>query len=616
MVKDNRIYNFFPVGEIRPEGWVRKQLEIQADGLAGNLDKMWPDVRDSKWIGGDREGWERVPYWLDGFLSLAWLLDDADKKARAKRYIDAILDGQKEDGWICPCTDAERAGYDMWALFLIGKVLTVWYDCTGDERVENALYAAFQNFRKHINHFTLFGWASARWYECLIPLGWLYDRRPEEWMVELAHLLAAEGLDYQRMYRTLSMERAEKYPHWSYQDHVVNTAMALKSEAVYSRYSGEDPNRFARKMLDVLLEKHGMATGHFTGDECLSGQLPIQGSELCGVVEAMYSYEQLLAITGDPFWGDRLETTAFNALPAAISPDMWTHQYLQIANQSGCRKMPDAEVPFNSNNGEAHLFGLEPHFGCCTANFGQGWPKLAHSAFLRAEDGIAVALLIPGSLQTTVNETAVKLSVDTCYPFRDRAVLHVSADAPVEFTLSIRIPGWAKTAAIDGKAVTPGEFVPLRQIWSGETAIEIALTFQPEWIERPNGLSSLRRGALLYALPIEEQWEKKEYERDGVERKFPYCDYELLPLSDWNYGFAESEPAVEEHPLTDMPFSPKNAPLSIRVNLQKISWGSKNGLCNPYPDSNAPIGPVEEKVLIPYGCTNLRMTELPFVEKD
>ena len=61
----------FLTKEIKPEGWLRRQLEIQAEGLSGHLDLIWPDIRDSKWIGGDKDGWERVPYWLDGFIPLA-----------------------------------------------------------------------------------------------------------------------------------------------------------------------------------------------------------------------------------------------------------------------------------------------------------------------------------------------------------------------------------------------------------------------------------------------------------------------------------------------------------------------------------------------------------------
>lgn len=82
-------YRALTARQIKPEGWLLRQLEIQAEGLSGHLDLVWPDIRESKWIGGDKEGWERVPYWLDGFIPLAYLLDDEDLKKRAKRYIDA-----------------------------------------------------------------------------------------------------------------------------------------------------------------------------------------------------------------------------------------------------------------------------------------------------------------------------------------------------------------------------------------------------------------------------------------------------------------------------------------------------------------------------------------------
>ena len=61
----------FTTRELKPEGWLRRQLQIQAEGLAGHLHEVWPDIRNSQWIGGDCEGWERVPYWLDGLIPLA-----------------------------------------------------------------------------------------------------------------------------------------------------------------------------------------------------------------------------------------------------------------------------------------------------------------------------------------------------------------------------------------------------------------------------------------------------------------------------------------------------------------------------------------------------------------
>ena len=81
-------WNFYTSKEIKPQGWLKNQLEIQANGLSGNLHKIWPDVRDSSWIGGNCEGWERVPYWLDGFIPLAYLLENDEMIATVKKYIE------------------------------------------------------------------------------------------------------------------------------------------------------------------------------------------------------------------------------------------------------------------------------------------------------------------------------------------------------------------------------------------------------------------------------------------------------------------------------------------------------------------------------------------------
>jgi len=89
-----------PFRPIRPLGWLAGQLRLQADGLSGHLDEFWPDVRDSRWFGGTAEGWERAPYWLDGLIPLAFLLDDTTLKAKAAWYIEHILDHQQADGWL------------------------------------------------------------------------------------------------------------------------------------------------------------------------------------------------------------------------------------------------------------------------------------------------------------------------------------------------------------------------------------------------------------------------------------------------------------------------------------------------------------------------------------
>jgi uncharacterized protein len=609
MLKPTRM-QFLTSHEIEPTGWLRDQLRLQADALCGNLDRVWPDIKDSRWIGGSREGWERLPYWLDGFIPLAWLLDDEDMKARATRYIDIILANQKEDGWLCPCSDDERLQYDMWALFLICKVLVLYHDCTGDERIEEAVYRAMRNLAGHTDYVTLFVWAAGRWFEGLIPLFWLMERRPgEAWMTDLAYCLKIQGFDYETLFGSWRFENPYPDRRWTHLTHVVNLAMSLKSAALFSRITESDAGDFAEKALGLLLRDHGLAIDHFSGDECLSGQSPIQGSECCSVVEAMYSCEWLLAITGSSVWADRLENLAFNALPAAISPDMWSHQYDQMTNQVQCTILPPDHVHFRTNNGESHLFGLEPNFGCCTANFGQGWPKFALATWLRTPEGLAMGALAPSKVRIDINGVPVTCETVTGYPFEDGYSVVVTSEQPVSFALDLRIPQNAHSVRVNGQPAA-GTVYRLEQRWNGQTTVPVSFAFDAAFVPRPDGRFCVRRGPLLFALPIAEKWQKLEYEKDGTERKFPYCDYEILPLSAWNYAFADRTLVFRPGRIIGRPFDPTNAPVSIEANLVPVEWPSEYGVCSENPLSGQPIGAVERRRLIPYGCTNLRITEM------
>ena len=603
-------YKFLTTNEINPTGWLKKQLEIQANGLCGNLDKVWPDVRDSAWIGGDREGWERVPYWLDGFIPLAYLLGNEDMISRAKKYIDAIISAQKDDGWICPCKEDERDNYDTWAVLLICKVLCLYCDCSKDNSVIKVIEKCLKQFNSHINHNTLRNWGAARWFEGLISIYWLYEKTGEKWLLALGKKLRVQGFDWRNLFETYLLDDCTD--EWEYYSHIVNVAMMLKSEALWSLFGECDAEEFANIALEYLDKKHGTIIGHFNGDENLSGNSPIQGAELCSIVELMYSYEILFSITGNIKWLDRLEMLAYNSLPAAVSPDMWTHQYDQMINQVA--SFPMSKQPFRTNNNEAHLFGLEPHFGCCTANFGQGFPKLALSTFFKTEKGIASCVLSPAAVETVINGVKVECKLVTEYPFRGTLKYIIKTEAPVEFSLFIRIPSFAKSAEIDKTETKCGEFAEISREWNGTSEIEVNLNFETEIVSRPENMVCVRRGALIYSIPIKEKWEKVEYIKDGVERKYPYCDYYIYPRSKWNYALANDKFELSEQEF-DAPFNPENPPITLSAELIEIEWDFNCGHCDRLPKSIKPLSDIQRIKLIPYGCTNLRMTEIPFISK-
>lgn len=596
--------SFFTTKEIKPNGWLYRQLKIQANGLSGNLDKIWPDVRDSSWIGGEKDGWERVPYWLDGFIPLAYFLDDADMKARAQKYIDAIISKQNPDGWLCPCDEANRANYDAWAVFLMTKVLTVYYDCSQDERVPEVLYRALKNYYELISSekIKLFGWAEYRWFEFFVAINFVYKRYNEPWLKDLAKIIKVQGSDYEKFAANWEQPKNE----WAFYTHIVNVAMMLKSEAVSCDLLELEYTDMAEKLRDILNKYNGTATEMFTGDECLSGRSPIQGTELCAVVEQMYSYEILYAYTGDAKWAERLEVLAFNALPATISEDMWTHQYVQMNNQIACQRFKDKPI-FRTNGPEAHLFGLEPNFGCCTANFNQAWPKLALASYMYDDERIINVLPIPADL--IIDDVTIRL--ETEYPFKN--ILKYSIESKKDFKFEIRVPDAATNIMIDG--INTDSKLPVFDIKAGEARkITVSFDFVPHFENYSYDLKYVKYGNLVFALPIKFDKVMHEYVKNNVERKFPYCDYELVPKSDWNYAFVGEELTAEEKAVGEIPFSFENPPVVIYAKTQKIAWGFEEGydaVCAKVPNSLESVSEPENVCLVPYGCAKLRMTLMP-----
>src|SRR5262249_40617599 len=116
------VFEPLPLGSIRPAGWLDAQLRIQAAGLSGHLDEFWSDIKESAWFGGKAEGWERVPYWLDGIVPLAYLLDASTLKLKVTKAVAYILEHQHSDGWLGPVGDSQKhKPYDVWPLFPLFK---------------------------------------------------------------------------------------------------------------------------------------------------------------------------------------------------------------------------------------------------------------------------------------------------------------------------------------------------------------------------------------------------------------------------------------------------------------------------------------------------------------
>jgi hypothetical protein len=462
----------------------------------------------------------------------------------------------------------------------------------------------------------------------LIPAFYLYERTGEEWVLDLARTLRDQGMDYQALWRGEDVTvPTPRRGLWKWDKHVVNTAMAPKSGALAWRLDQRARDReFPARMLEVLDRYHGQVNGMFTGDECLAGKNPVQGTELCSVVEFMYSLEILASVFGEPGWGDRLERVAFNALPATFTPDMWAHQYDQQVNQVQCTINPDHM--WTTNGPESNLYGLEPNFGCCTSNMHQGWPKLAASLWMRTPDeGIAAVAYAPSRAHFQVRGVPVTLTLDTEYPFRETMEIEVHVDSPSRFPLLLRVPEWTVGPAVqtgDNRigdlrtdSMEPGTYHRIEREWQGSTRIRTHFPMRPRVTVRYNEGVALERGPLVYALSPEEEWTRVN--ADKPHRELPHGDFEVRPGSDWSYGLVldkerpEESVAFRERPVGDRPFSREGAGMEALARGRRLpDWTMAHGWAGEFaPGMHESTEPLEEVRLIPYGCTNIRITEFP-----
>ncbi|MGK7394741.1 MAG: beta-L-arabinofuranosidase domain-containing protein [Candidatus Cyclobacteriaceae bacterium M3_2C_046] len=663
----SKSYLILPLGHIKPEGWLLQQLEIMRDGLTGNLDQKYSMVVGARngWLGGDGDGWERGPYWIDGLLPLAYILNDDSLKQKVQPWIEWSLQNQAKDGYFGPTPfenppppepglqkDRRR---DWWPKMVMLKVYKQYYEATGDQRVIQLMDKYFRYQLEKLpqtplDHWSF--WANRRGGDNLMVVYWLYNITGEPYLLELAELIHHQTFPYHQVFLQNafpnSADLSHVYPNntgnrYPFDQslikklslnqlqafHCVNFAQGVKEPVIYYQHDPQEKyEKAVKQALKDIQIYHGQPQGMYGGDEPLHGTDPTQGVEFCSVVELMYSLESMIPILGDVEMMDQLEKITYNALPAQANDDFTLRQYFQSANQVMITRQRRNSYEEDNHFGTDYCFGLLTGYPCCTCNMHQGWPKFTQNLWYASpKGGVAALQYAPSQVRLKVaNGQEIEIKETTNYPFEEQIKFSIHCQSAVSFPFQLRIPGWCNQGRIEingelWQEPAGNQIISIDRIWKKGDQVALTLPMETQLSRWHENAVVVARGPLVYALQIEETWQY-------VQNEDKYRDYyEIFPASDWNYGLLQQ--AIDQPDLffsTEIndqagkyPWNQENAPVKLITKAKLIpEWGIYNGMPGPLPHSrpqkHLADQPARDITLIPYGCTTLRITEFPVVE--
>lgn len=620
-----------PVGSIMPEGWLGRYLELQKNGLTGHLGEIsaWLEKENNAWINKEGDhGWEEVPYWLKGYCSLAYTLNDEKMIKEASVWMEAVLNSSREDGFFGP-ENKENGKPELWAHMIMLRCLQTYYEYTKDERVISLMTRYFKWQLSLPDELFLDGyWENSRGGDNLLSVFWLYNHTGDNFLLELAEKIHRNTADW---------TNPSRLPNW----HNVNVAQCFREPATYYLLNKDSSMLASSYNVHSLVRRiFGQVPGGMFGSDenCRMGYIdPRQGVETCGMVEQMASDEIMLAITGDPFWAENCEDVAFNTFPAAVMPDFKALRYITAPNHV----VSDSKNHHPGIDNSGPFLAMNPFSSrCCQHNHSQGWPYYSeHLVMATPDNGAALVLYASNTTKMKVSGgNDITIVEETNYPFQEniRVTLKMKKNN-IEFPLYLRIPSWTDNAkvSINGDDIDlkleAGKYMRIMRKWNNGDKLEICYPMSLSlrtWTTNKNSVS-VDYGPLTFSLKIDEEYIKCDSKKTAIgdsrwqknANAEDWPSYEIYPKSDWNYALVlDKEDMIKNFevihkkwPNDDFPFSHQGCPIEIRTIGRKIpSWKiDQYGLCHELPDNGVNMDKKENITLIPMGAARLRISAFP-----
>lgn len=520
-------------GDVKPEGWIKKELEKAMDGCIGHLDELLPDMLvEHKIYGRDRIGadsgtdglnkkwWdsESQSNWQDGFCRSALLLQDQKWLKKAGRYVEEILNTQDDDGYMGIYTSELRFQHEsengeLWAQSTLFRVLLGYYEATKEENVFQAVRKAAERVmsgypKDSSRPFCVEKSGSGHCHGVTISESFfrLYQLTGEKKYAEYALWLYEDFSSWPLGEGTLkSGNIADTF--YRFYDHGVHTYEQIRTVIIAAEQK-ED----YKKLLDLLfvrLPYFQTPSGGPVGDEYILGRTAdasATGYEYCSVHELMHSYLFFMERTGNLRWGDKGEWLFYNAGFGMRHPKESSITYCMTDN---CYTADERKHPDTTEINKSYKFSPthKDSAVCCVPNAGRIIPYFVQSAFVECEEGYKVGVYMPCRFSGTYKGIGVEINERTDYPFDFNIELEICTESPVEMSISLRFPGWAVEMEVNNQVYrhddVPSGEVKIRKLWSKTEKIRIKMKAELQFQTDFRQDYYISYGPILYAVPLE-----------------------------------------------------------------------------------------------------------------
>ena len=630
-------------GKILPQGWILEHLLRDKHGITGHLGELCTDaacgifedkkVKDeidgcwSSWWPGETEG-----NWRDALARLAFALNDKELMKDTRDYVDRILRCQEEDGYMGIFLPDERFGNkarsgELWTQSRLMTVLTTYYRATGEERVMKALERLCDLIVRQYG--PLAGGRSlyrvpdedgSKTHSLMViePILFLYSKlqKPEylafcEFLYEDYSLYSPDAVF---PCYDIAREKATS-PHVPLVGHGAHTCEQLRIPLLLYQATGKKDYYGIFLSAFEKIKKSLSLSGSCKSDELIGAYqgkvedsqrigecfpIPGIGYEYCSTTELMFSFTAAAKITGHLHYADYEEWMVMNAAMAARRQDGKAIQYLCADNLYLASKEVGDRWDYSPTHTDAAV--------CCAPNSGKVMPYHLSTMWLTDEAGALYALYYgPSILQTVCGSQSVEIEQKTRYPFEKGIEFRIRSQGDFRQKMVFRLPYWASgyRMLVNGAEAEPqfikaggGRAVVLERTFADGDCIVLSFDAVPRLVTAVDGTRAVTDGPLLYALNIAEVGE--EYFHYD---KAPFCDTNYTPAKEekWEYTllYDSRHPGeyLRERMYEREGFEWENPPMTLEVQMLS-AWS------------------VPEWVeLVPIGCTTLRRTTFPFIDR-